>query len=214
MEESTKEKIAEILLRLKAVTLKPNDPFKYASGRLGPIYCDNRIILSYPDDRDALIESFVELIKSKNLEFDVVGGTATAGIPHAALIADKLKKPMIYARGQAKDHGKQAKVDGRLKKGQKVLVVEDLINTGGSSLAVIEAIREAGGIVEDCVAIFTYNLKEAEDAFANANCNLITLTDFRTLVDFAVQEKYISDEEKNILFEWKLNPEKWSEAHK
>ena len=206
---------ASILLEIQAVKLNPAEPFTYASGIKSPIYCDNRMILSFPDKRAKIISFFLEVIKQNNLQFDIVCGIATAGIPHAALIAEKLGKPMIYARSEAKDHGRKNQIEGKLERGQKVLMVEDLISTGGSSINAVNAVREAGGIVENCVAIFTYEMEKAKKAFSDSatGCKLSTLSNFSALVETAAESGYITAEQKEIILEWNKNPEEWYGKH-
>lgn len=203
--------IAKLLLEIKAVTLNPSEPYRYTSGILSPIYCDNRLIISYPDKRKRVIDAFLNLIRAQDIDFDVVAGTATAGIPHAAWIADRLNKPMVYVRSKSKGHGKHNQIEGRLETDQKALVVEDLISTGGSSVNAGLALREAGAIVTDCVAIFTYQLEEAAKAFGDADIRLNTLCDFSTLIDVAAHEGYINEEEKLQALAWNKDPVKWSQ---
>jgi len=203
--------IAKLLLEIKAVTLNPSEPYRYTSGILSPIYCDNRLIISYPDKRKRIIDAFLSLIREHSMTFDVVAGTATAGIPHAAWIADRLNKPMVYVRSKSKGHGKHNQIEGQLEAGQKALVVEDLISTGGSSVNAGLALREASAIVTDCVAIFTYQLEEAAKAFADADIHLNTLCDFSTLIDVAAHEGYISEEEKLQALAWNKDPVTWSQ---
>ena len=204
-----KEKIAKILLEIKAVALNPAKPFRYASGILSPIYCDNRLLISYAKERKKVIDFFVKTIKHNNLEFDVICGIATAGITWAAWIAEEFGKPMIYVRGKQKDHGKENQIEGKLEKGQKVLVIEDLISTGGSSLKAIESVREAGAEVNDCVAIFTYGMEKTVKGFEDSKCNLITLSDFTTLIGIAAKEDYIKEEDKEKVLEWNKDPSSW-----
>lgn len=201
------KEIAEILLKVNAVTLRPKEPFTFVSGIKSPIYCDNRLIISHTVERKIIIESFLK--KIEGLKFDIVAGTATAGIPWAAWIALKLDKPMIYVRDKPKGHGKENQIEGRLEKGQKVLVVEDLISTGGSSVAAVEAVRNAGGDVIACVAIFTYGFKKSKSAFEQAKCKLFTLTNFDTLIDVAVKADYIDEEDRDNVLSWNKNPEQW-----
>lgn len=205
------EEVAKILLKIKAVTINTEEPYRYASGILSPIYCDNRLLMSYPEMRIQIVDAFLGLIKEKELDFDIVAGTATAGIPHAAWIADRLQKPMIYIRGGSKDHGKQNKIEGKLEKGQKVLVIEDLISTGGSSVAAVEAVKEAGGEVIACAAIFTYQMQKAKDKFEAAACPLYTLSNFSTLVDVTVQTGYLTDEKATMVKEWNKAPAEWGD---
>lgn len=204
-----KKEIAEILLKINAVALNAKEPFRYASGILSPIYCDNRLLMSYPDLRRKVIDAFLKLIDEKGLSFDIIGGTATAGIPHAAWISERLQKPMIYIRSSSKDHGKQNKIEGLLEKGKKVLIVEDLISTGGSSVSAVQAVREAGGIVTDCVAIFTYEMQKAIDKFKDAKCNVFTLSNFSTLIDVAEERGYLNSESAQKVRQWNKNPSNW-----
>ncbi len=206
---TTSEQVAKILLEIKAVTLKPEKPYRYASGILSPIYCDNRLLMSYIDKREQVINYFIDTIKQNNLQFDIIAGTATAGIPHAAWLAEKLKKPMIYIRAGAKEHGKTNQIEGKLEKGQKVLVIEDLISTGGSSVAAVEAVRNAGGIVTDCLAIFTYEMQKAKDKFKESDCNIITLSDFSTLIRISGENNYINTDSVKKALEWSKDPQKW-----
>ncbi|MFH2104845.1 MAG: orotate phosphoribosyltransferase [Parcubacteria group bacterium] len=203
------KQIASTLLEIKAVTLSTNPPYTWTSGIKSPIYCDNRLLMSYPDKRQQVKEMFLSLIKENNLEFDVIAGVATSGIPHAAWLAEELKKPMIYVRGKAKEHGKENAIEGVIEKGKKVLVIEDLISTGGSTLFVVEEIRQAGGIVEDCLAIFTYEFDKAKKAFAEAKANLHTLTNFSTLIEVATENDYLKAADKDTVLEWSKDPENW-----
>ena len=206
---TTSQDVAKILLEIKAVTLSPEKPYRYASGILSPIYCDNRLLMSYVDKREQIINHFIQTIKQNSLQFDIIAGTATAGIPHAAWLAEKLKKPMIYIRAGAKEHGKTNQIEGKLEKGQKVLVIEDLISTGGSSVAAVEAVRNAGGIVTDCLAIFTYEMQKAKDKFKESNCNIITLSNFTTLIRIAGDNSYISADSVKKALEWNKDPQGW-----
>lgn len=202
--------IAKLLLEIKAVTLNVKTPYRYTSGILSPIYCDNRLIISYPEKRQQIINAFLDLIKKNQLNFDVVAGTATAGIPHAAWIADRLQKPMVYVRNQAKGHGKQNQIEGKIEAGQSALVIEDLISTGGSSVAAGLALREVGAKVTDCLAIFTYDLAPARQRFIEANIKLHTLTNLTTLLTVAEKESYISEAEKTQALRWGKDPANWA----
>jgi len=204
-----KKAVAEILLKVKAITLNPNKPYRFVSGILSPIYCDNRLLMSYPNERKKIVDFFIKIIKENKLKFDLVGGIATSGICWAAWISEKLNKPMIYIRSKTKEHGKENLVEGKLEKGQKVLVVEDLVSTGGSSLRAVNAVREQGGIVKDCVAIFTYEMKKAINGFKDDKCNLFALSDFTTLIEVATKENYIKEEDKEKVLEWNKNPGEW-----
>lgn len=203
------EDVAGILLDIKAVSLRPDKPFRYASGILSPIYCDNRLLMGYPEKRKRIRDLFIEKIREHDLSFDIVAGTATAGIPHAAWIAGKLDLPMIYVRGGAKEHGKQNRIEGPLEQGKKVIVIEDLISTGGSSVRAVEAVREAGGEVIACIAIFSYGMQKAEDRFAEAGCPCYTLSDFSTLISTAADKGMIKPEEKDIVLSWNKAPAEW-----
>ncbi|MBD3309954.1 orotate phosphoribosyltransferase [Candidatus Woesearchaeota archaeon] len=205
--------IAEILLRIKAVTLNAKEPYTYASGIRSPIYCDNRLLLSYPEERMKIVEAMMDIIKANNLEFDIIAGVATSGIPHAAWLADKLQKPMIYIRGKAKEHGKGNQIEGRLEQGQKVLVVEDLISTGGSSFNALESAREAGAGCNDLIAIFTYTMEKSKSSAAEKKINVYPLTDFPTLIGVAAEKGYITEEKKAVVLEWSVDPSGWGPKH-
>ncbi|MFO7872627.1 MAG: orotate phosphoribosyltransferase [Candidatus Undinarchaeales archaeon] len=204
-----KKEIAEILLDIGAVILRPNEPFIFTSGIKSPIYCDNRLLMSHVEERREIIDSFEELLKEKGVAFDVIAGTATAGIPHAAWLSERENSKMIYVRSSKKGHGKENKIEGVLQKDQKVLVVEDLVSTGGSSIEAVQSVRDAGGIVDYCIAIFTYGLEKAEKRFDEADCNLITLTDFETLIETALERGDISKVEKKELEKWQSDPDNW-----
>ncbi len=204
-----KREVAELLLEIKAVTLRPSKPFRYASGILSPIYTDNRLLMGYPGKRNRIIEGMAALLKEKGAELEVVAGTATAGIPHAAWLAEKLGKPMVYVRSKEKEHGKENKIEGLVKKGWMGVVVEDLVSTGGSSVNTVQALRGAGVEVNDIVAIFTYNMAAAEERFSAEKISLHALTDFSTMIEVAAEKKYISEKEKSIALEWNKSPENW-----
>ncbi len=205
-------KIANLLLDIKAVALRLDPPFTWVSGIKSPIYCDNRIIISHPTERTRVRDAFLSLIKEHRLEFDVVAGVATSGIPHAAWLAEALGKPMIYVRSKQKAHGKTNTIEGTFDVGQRILVVEDLVSTGGSVLAAIEAVRDAGGVVKDCVAIFTYEFQRSINAFEDSQTNLHTLSSFSYLLDAAVHRDYITTEQKQHILTWRENPESWDAA--
>lgn len=209
--KTMEQKIAEDLLSIKAVFLRPADPFTWASGIKSPIYCDNRLTLSYPAVRDDIEQGLATLIKEHFPEAESLMGTSTAGIAHAALAADILKMPMGYVRGSNKSHGRQNKIEGVATPGMKVVVVEDLISTGGSSLEVVDALREAGCEVLGLVAIFSYNLPAAIDNFKKHDCEFVTLSNYDTLIEVAVELNYIKDDELEKLKAWKQNPrdESW-----
>lgn len=200
--------VARNLLEIKAVKLSPQQPFTWASGMLSPIYCDNRVALSHPGVRTFLKKCLAE--KSGTFgDFDVVAGVATAGIPHGALLADVLEKPFVYVRSSAKDHGRRNQIEGELKAGQRVLVVEDLISTGGSCLLAVDALREAGAEVVGVLAIFQYGFAKADVAFAERKVGFATLTNYDALVDEAARTGYISESDLNTLKKWRENPDVW-----
>jgi len=201
-----KRKIAEHLLHIEAVFLRPNNPFTWASGIKSPIYCDNRLTLSYPNVRKDIEKSMADLVKEKFPECEVLMGTATAGIPHAALMAEILDLPMGYVRGGVKSHGRNNQIEGKIKEGMKVVVVEDLVSTGGSSIECVEALREAGCDVLGMVAIFTYGLEKGNTNFKKANCQYYSITDYDTLINVAVEKEYIKEEDLEKLKAWKKDP--------
>jgi orotate phosphoribosyltransferase len=201
--------IAKILLGIGAITLSPSKPYRFVSGIFSPIYCDNRLLMSYPEKREKIIDYFVEVIRERNLDFDVVGGIASSGIPHAAWLAERLGKPMIYVRKKTKEHGKENLIEGKLERNQKVVIVEDLISTGSSSVNGVEAVRDQGGVVEYCLAILTYEMEKAKENFRNANCELIALGDFTTLIEVASEKNYIKPGDKQKTLEWNKDPENW-----
>ena len=204
-------KIAKDLLDIQAVFLRPNEPFTWASGIKSPIYCDNRLTLSYPNVRNDVEEGLAQLIKENYPECECLMGTATAGIAHAALAANILDLPMGYVRGGAKSHGRNNRIEGLVKPGMKVVVVEDLISTGGSSLECVDALREAGCEVIGMVAIFTYGLPKATTNFAAKECSFYTLTNYDTLVEVAIENNYIQAADLEKLKAWKKDPsdESW-----
>lgn len=204
--------IAKLLLEIKAITLNLKEPYRYTSGIFSPIYCDNRLIISYPEKRKIVINAFLDLIQDNKLSFDMVAGTATAGIPHAAWIADRLNKPMIYVRANPKEHGKQNQIEGRLEEGKTALIVEDLISTGKSSVNAGLALRENSIEVNDCIAIFNYELEQAAQNFFEAEIQPLSLCDFPTLIEVAADEGYINDIEKNQALEWNQDPINWGKS--
>lgn len=206
---NSETKIAASLLQIKAIKLQPSNPFTWASGWKSPIYCDNRKTLSYPAIRSFICDSFVDLIKAKYPDVEVIAGVATGAIAHGMLVADKMNLPFIYVRSSAKEHGLGNQIEGFYQPGQKVVVVEDLISTGGSSLKAVKALREAGCEVLGMVAIFTYQFQKSVDAFAEANCTLDTLSNYSVLVDTAVKEDFIKTSDLDTLKKWRENPEVW-----
>ena len=201
--------VAEYLLEIKAVVLNPEEPFTWASGIKSPIYCDNRKILSYTKVRIYIKTAFADTIAEEFKNCEVIAGVATAGIPHGALVADVLNKPFVYVRDKPKAHGMENLIEGELSKGQKVVVIEDLISTGGSSLKSVHALREAGAEVLGLGAIFTYGFAKSVTAFEEANCKFFALSDYPTLLEVALKQDYIKREERETLIDWYKNPEGW-----
>ena len=206
-----KEQIAKDLLKIKAVFLRPDEPFTWASGIKSPIYCDNRLTLSDTDVRNDVENSFAKLIKEKYPEAEALMGTSTAGIAHAAISAHLLGLPMGYVRSSNKDHGRQNRIEGKLEAGEKVVVVEDLISTGGSVIDVVEALREAGAQVLGVVSIFTYGMKKGLDRLKEANVENTSLCDLDALLKVAVQTGYIREEDESRILKFRDNPgdESW-----
>jgi orotate phosphoribosyltransferase len=207
--ENCAKKTAEYLLQIKAIKLQPSNPFTWASGWKSPIYCDNRKTLSFPEVRTFICNSFADLIKEHYPQAELIAGVATGAIAHGALVADKLGLPFIYVRSGAKEHGLGNQIEGYFTPGQKVVVIEDLISTGGSSLSAVRALKEAGCEVLGMVAIFTYEFKKASDGFAAENCNLDTLSNYTTLISTAVATGYIGQTEVETLKNWRINPSVW-----
>ena len=201
------KEIAKALMGIQAVFLRPEQPFTWASGIKSPIYCDNRLVLAYPLVRNLVEEGIADLVKKRFPAVQALMGTSTAGIAHAAIAADILGMPMGYVRNSAKDHGRKNKIEGRVEPGMKVVVIEDLISTGGSCLEVVETLREAGAEVLGVVSIFTYGLKKSRDAFSAANVEHHSLTNLDILVDVAVEEEYIAPEWKERILKFRDNPE-------
>lgn len=191
------KKAAECLLKIKAVYLRPEQPFTWASGIKSPIYCDNRIVLSYPAERGVIEDGLAALVRKEFGDAQAVFGTATAGIAHAAMVAERLNLPTGYVRGENKSHGRQNRIEGRLDVGEKVVLIEDLISTGGSCLEAVEALREAGAEVLGVVSIFTYNIQRGFDNFKNHDCVYKSLCDLETLLDVAVKTGYITVAQKS-----------------
>ncbi|MGY4689763.1 orotate phosphoribosyltransferase [Salibacterium sp. K-3] len=202
-----KEWLADELLKIEAVSLSPNDPYTWTSGIKSPIYCDNRLTLSYPALRKAIAEGLAGMIKEKYPQADVIAGTATAGIAHAALAADMLELPMIYVRSSSKSHGKENRIEGEIRKGQQVVIVEDLISTGGSVVKVKDALLDNGAEVLGTAAIFTYGLQKGMDQLQEAGLEWDTLTDYGTLIETALENNYLSSKEASRLRLWKKDPE-------
>lgn len=202
--------LSKYLLQIKAIQLNVQNPFTWASGWKSPVYCDNRIILSYPEVRDFVKEQLVEIIK-KDFPADIncIAGVATAGIAHAAFIADVLGLPMVYVRSKAKGHGMKNTIEGRLPENAKVVVVEDVVSTGMSSLKAVDDLREAGAEIAGMVAIYTYNFQLAQDRFQEQNVKLKTITNYTDLISVAVEAGYVQPEQTQTLAEWKQDPANW-----
>lgn len=203
------EQIAQDLLSIEAVSLSPDEPFTWASGLKSPIYCDNRVTMSYPEVRRAIAQGLAAKIKEEFPNVEVIAGTATAGIPHAAWVAEILDLPMVYIRSKAKDHGRGNQIEGRITEGQKMVVIEDLISTGGSVLEAAAAAKREGADVLGVAAIFTYELAKGKKNFEEANTPLVTLTNYSTLIESALQENYINQEQLELLKKWRKDPENW-----
>jgi orotate phosphoribosyltransferase len=201
--------VANNLLQIKAIKLAPTTPFTWASGIKSPIYCDNRTTLAFPKVRNFIRDSFVQVVKEKYPDVDIVAGVATGAIAHGVLVAEALNKPFIYVRPEAKKHGLGNKIEGYFEKGQSVVVIEDLLSTGGSSIKAIDALREAEINVLGLVAIFTYNFTLAEDNFKNAKCKWDTLSNYNDMITIAYDEGYINENEIETLKEWRKNPQEW-----
>lgn len=201
------EKVASYLLDIKAIKLEPNQPFTWASGWKSPIYCDNRKTLSYPEVRSYIKEQFVALIREKYPQVEVIAGVATGAIAQGVLVAQELGLPFIYVRSSAKSHGLENLIEGEYRAGQKVVVIEDLVSTGGSSLQAVEALRNAGCDVLGMMAIFTYGFQKAVDNFQQAHCELTTLSDYNAMIELALKIGYVKPEHIEKLREWRLSPE-------
>jgi len=207
--EESAFKIAEFLLQIKAIKLQPDKPFTWASGWKSPIYCDNRKTLSYPHIRTYIRQQFVNAINKEFAKPDLIAGVATGGIAQGALVAEEMGLPFAYVRSEAKSHGLSNLIEGVVEKGQSIVVIEDLISTGGSSIKAIEALRNAGCEVKGMAAIFTYGFKQAEDNFKKINCDFLTLSDYESLIKQALKLNYISDKDLTSLKEWRESPDKW-----
>ncbi|MBA4537578.1 orotate phosphoribosyltransferase [Bacillus aquiflavi] len=204
-----KRSIAKHLLNINAVFLRPNEPFTWASGIRSPIYCDNRLTLSYPEIRKEIANGLKALMTEHFPEAEVIAGTATAGIPHAAWVSDLSNLPMCYVRSKAKQHGKGNQIEGKVEAGQKVVVIEDLISTGGSVITAVEALKEAGCDVLGVVSIFTYELEKGKEQLLKANIHAYSLTDFTTLISVAEESGLITNADLEKLKAWRKNPTNW-----
>jgi len=211
LNKDTAKKTAEFLLQIKAIKLSPSEPFNWASGWKSPIYCDNRITLSFPSVRNFLKEEIAKLVELKHGKPDAIAGVATGAIAIGVLVAQELGVPFVYVRPEAKKHGRKNQIEGHLEKGQNVVVIEDLISTGKSSLLAVEALKEADANVKGMVAIFTYGFEVAENNFKEINLELTTLSDYEYLLEQALDSNYISDKELNTLQDWRKNPSSWNQ---
>ena len=207
--ESIERSVAKSLLDIKAVMLNPEKPFTWASGWLSPIYCDNRKILSFPQLREQVCRFMADIIMKRYPDVEVIAGVATGAIAHGMLIAHMLGKPFIYVRPKPKDHGTGSQIEGMLETGAKVVVVEDLISTGASSLSAANALVNAGAFVQGMVAIFSYNFNQSRKAFENANIELTTLTNYDALIEAAHEVGYVAESDLKLLREWRYSPSTW-----
>lgn len=212
--KNTKLQLARLLLQNNAIKLNPAKPFIWSSGWKSPIYCDNRLALSFPDTRNLIRELFIKKIKNKYLDTEAIAGVATGAIAYGAIVADVLELPFGYVRSTPKKHGLENLVEGSLSRNQKVVVIEDLISTGGSSLAAVNALRNIHCNVLGLLAIFTYDFNASKTAFEENKCEFDTLLDYNTLVECALEIKYINPEEEKILKQWRENPSEWGKYNK
>jgi orotate phosphoribosyltransferase len=211
-EQETSMALASFLLQIKAIKLNPANPFTWASGLKSPIYCDNRVTLSYPQVRTFIREGFVKMCLDKFGKPDVIAGVATGGIPQGALVAQELGLPFVYVRSEKKSHGMNNQIEGVINSGQSVVIIEDLVSTGKSSLNAVEALREKGAVIKGMLAIFTYGMEVATENFKNNKCELFTLSNYNALIQKAAEESYIREDDLASLIEWKNNPQAWSDA--
>ena len=211
LNKDTSKKTAELLLQIKAIKLNPNDPFHWASGWKSPIYCDNRVTLSYPQVRVFLKQEIAKIVENKYGKPDVIAGVATGAIAIGILVAQELGVPFIYVRPEPKKHGRKNQIEGHLEKGQNVVVIEDLISTGKSSLNAVEALKESDAVVKGMVAIFSYGFDIATENFKEKNVELTTLSNYENLLEQALDSNYISEKELITLQEWRSNPSIWKQ---
>jgi len=208
--DDTAYKVAEFLLQIKAIKLQPENPFTWASGIKSPIYCDNRKTLSYPKIRNYIRQHFVQTINNHFPMPDLIAGVATGGIAIGVLVAQEMGLPFVYVRSEEKKHGLTNIIEGHFESGQNVVVIEDLISTGGSSLKAVEALREKGCLVKGMAAIFTYGFEESVQNFKKAKCRLETLTNYDTLIETAVKKEYINEKDLDSLKKWRQKPKTWA----
>lgn len=211
--EKNKIEVAKALLSIDAVGFRPENPIKFKSGIISPVYVDNRLLTSNPDQWKTVINGFCELIKEKKLNFDVIAGIESAGISHSAVLGYLQNKPMVYIKKEVKGHGTKKRIEGGKVEGKKVLLLEDLVSTGGSSLSGVNVLREEGAQVDDCVVIVSYGFKEAEDSFEKAKVNLYTLTSFPVILEEAIAMGKLTDKEAELIRDWSADPHGWAERH-
>ena len=209
---SLSESVASTLLSIGAVSLSPQDPYTWASGLRSPVYCDNRLIMGYPEKRELIIQGFQELLEANNIKPDLIAGTATAGIPHASWLAHQVKLPMVYVRSKAKEHGRKNQIEGPIEAGQSAVIIEDLISTGKSSIAAVRAVVEAGAKVDAVLAIFSYGFELATEAFESASVPHFVLTTFDTLLQVAIKEGRLAPDDQQTLQSWRADPQAWSDT--
>ncbi|MBT6651051.1 MAG: orotate phosphoribosyltransferase [Flavobacteriales bacterium] len=203
------QQVAKSLLQINAIILQPNNPFKWAAGWNSPIYCDNRKTLSYPEIRTNIKQGLAAIVKNHYKGANVIAGVATAGIPHGALVAEELGLPFIYVRSKAKEHGKQNQIEGCFEEGESVILVEDLISSGKSSLDSAQVLKDAGMNVKGMVSIFTYGFDAAAENFKKAECEYVSLCDYSTLLPIAKEQQYVEESDLSVLNEWRDNPAIW-----
>ena len=213
LELTTSSKIANYLLQIKAIKLETEKPFQWSSGIYSPIYCDNRIVLSFPKIRKFVCDCFVEIIKKKYTDTELVAGVATGGIGIGMLIAEKLDLPFVYVRPQAKKHGRKNQIEGLIKKNIKAIVIEDLISTGKSSLNAVDALKKEKVNVIGLISLFSYELEDAKKNISKSGLNYCSLSNFNDLIKIALSTNYINEKQKEEIFKWRLNPQKWREAN-
>ena len=213
LELTTSSKIANYLLQIKAIKLETEKPFQWSSGIYSPIYCDNRIVLSFPKIRKLVCDCFVEIIKKKYNDTELVAGVATGGIGMGMLIAEKLDLPFVYVRPQAKKHGRKNQIEGLIKKNIKAIVIEDLISTGKSSLNAVDALKKEEVNVIGLISLFSYELEDAKKNISKSGLNYCSLSNFSDLIKIALSTNYINTKQKEEIFKWRLNPQKWRDAN-
>lgn len=205
----TEQKVAQFLLQVKAIKLQPDQPFTWASGWKSPIYCDNRITLSHPSVRTYIRQRLAALVQEEYGSVSLIAGVATAGIPQGVLVAQELGLPFVYVRSSAKDHGTQSMIEGEFFAGQRVVVIEDLISTGKSSIHAVEVLRESGCEVAGLVSIFDYSLDIAKENFKNAKCRVASLCNYNALIEYTTENGLIGPEDLKLLYQWRENPAEW-----